>query len=304
MIFLKKQQLKQFQYFIQYIFAITIFAIIKPFPLKLTALYSGFLGKTIVYFSLKYFQKTRFEIFKKNLQTIQKTKLTNCEYSKLFKQYCGYITTVFLTASHQNKITKEWLERNVTGMNMQELISSHKNGEKVIIVSAHFGNWEIAQNYLSKVCKLPLTIMFREQNNILLSKVFYQNRQNIQMIEKRDKSSLKQMLSSLNNNRVLVILLDQKDKKNGSPIEFFGKKAMLPTAISRIAIKSQAKVFTCKTTASNFEISCEKVLDAKAFENEIELTKEIFTTFEEWIANNPTNWYCLTHNIWKEELKE
>lgn len=299
MIFLKKQQLKQFKYFIQYILAITIFAIIKPFPLKLTALCSGFLGKTIVYFCLKYFQKTRFEIFKKNLAIVTKQQPTAIQFSKMFQQYCSYAASVFLTTVHQNKLTKKWLENNVSHFNIQALIDAHKNGEKVIIASAHFGNWEIAQNYLSKVCNLPLTIMYREQNNTKLSKVFYQNRQNIQMIEKRDKSSLKQMLKAIESNRVVVVLLDQKDGKNGSQIEFFGTKSKLPTAIARIAIKSQAKVFTCKTTASNYQISCEEVIDAKSFENEIELTKAIFTTFEEWIANNPTHWYCLTHNIWK-----
>jgi len=300
MIFLKKQQLKQFKYFSQYIIAITIFVLIKPFPIKLTTIFSGFFGRTIVYFCLKYFQKTRFEIFKKNLQIIQKIKLSNREYSKLFKQYCSYVTTLFLTAVHQNKITKKWLEKNVSNVHLSDIVESHKNGEKVMIISAHFGNWEIAQNYLSKVCKLPLTMLFRQQNNSKLSKIFDKRHGNVQMIEKRDKAAMKQMLKSLNENRVIVVLIDQRDAKNGTPIEFFGNKAMLPTAMARIAIKFQAKVFTCRASASNFEISCEKVLNAKNFENEVELTKEIFTTFEEWIFKNPTNWYCLTHNIWKE----
>jgi|GEM_PF-6818092 len=300
MIFLKKQQLKQFKYFIQYIFAITIFAIIKPLPLKLIAFFSRFLGRTIVYFCLKHFQKTRFEIFKKNLQIIQKQQLNNGEYSKLFKQYCSYVTTLFLTTIHEKKLTKQWLERNVSNINISDIVESYKNGDKIIIFSAHFGNWEIAQNYLAKVCKLPLTMLFRAQNNSKLSKIFDTRRRNIHMIDKRDKAAMRHMLKSLQNNRIVVVLLDQKDTKNGSPIEFFGKKAMLPTAMARIAIKSQAKVFTCVSTASNFEISCNEISNAHNFANEIELTKEIFTTFEDWISKNPTNWYCLTHNIWKE----
>lgn len=299
MIFLKKQQLKRLKYFIEYIIARIIFAIIKPFPIGVISPFSNFLGRTLVYFSLKYFQKTRFEIFKRNLKIITKKDATPAQQSALFKKYCSYATTLFLTTINEKKVTKKWLEQNVSSVNMNLLTESHARGEKIIIFSAHFGNWEVAQNYFAKVCNLPLTVIYREQNNAKLSKIFDTRHPNIQMVEKRDTSAMRKMLKSINENRVLIVLLDQRDHTSGTPIEFFGQKAMLPTAMARVAIKSQAKVFACKATASKFEISCDQVFDAKLFANEVELTTAIFATFEKWIVQNPTNWYCLTHNIWK-----
>lgn len=256
---------------------------------------------------------------KKNLVIITKKIHTNKQYSSLLKRYCTYIARVFFSTIHHNQITQEWLIKNVTEKGFDELIKAHKNGEKIIMTSAHFGNWEIARDYFTKVHDLPLTVMYREQNNLKLSKLFYGHhrkntndneitrkgknsahyRGNIKMIEKRSKTALKQMLQSITEGRIIVVLLDQKDIHSTTPIEFFDQEAFLPTAISRIAIKNGCKIFACHCTAQNFTLHCDAILDAKSFQNEVDLTREIFKTFEKWIAANPTNWYCLTHDLWK-----
>ncbi len=298
MTFLKKQQLKRIGYILEYTMTATIFFIIKHLSFKSKSFASFVIGRFAIYPYLRFIEKKRFNIFKNNINIVSNKIFSNKEHLHLFKKYCTYITKVFFTTTHQNQFTKQWLENNVKEENFEQMLQAHKNGEKIIITSAHFGNWEIAQHYLTKVKNLPLTVMYREQNNIRVSKLLYNNRKDIQLIEKRNKSSLKQMLQSLNSGRIVIVLLDQKDSLNGSPIQFFGKTTMLPTAIARIAIKNQCKVFTCKCTAEHLTISCENAIESENFSDETILTQAIFKTFEKWISANPTNWYCLTHNIW------
>ena len=301
MIYLKNQQRKKIKYTTQYILAKTLFIITNHLPFPFKTFIGRLIGKFILYPYLKHFEKRRYKIFQHNISIIKKKNIPNKK--QLFKQYCIYASKIFLQTFNPIKLTPQWLKKNIKENNLEELINSHKNGNKNIIISAHFGNWELAQNYLSKVHNLPLTILYRKQNNIKLNNIFYQNRSNnIELIEKRNRNSLKNMLQSLNNNRILVILIDQKDQSHGSNIQFFNKTAKIPTAISRIAIKQNCKIFLTHCTAQNFTIQCTKTIQANNFENspqgETKLTQEIFHEFEKWIDANPTNWYCLTHNIW------
>lgn len=303
MLFSKNQQ-KKVRYFIEYILALPFIFIVKKLPLRLKTVAGKFLGRFLMYPILKFFIRDRFNIIKKNLQIVHNKKFFQKQLNIMVKDYCQNIATIFTEGFGQKQMTKQWLEENVSTKNLEVLVKLVKDGKKVIIPSAHIGNWEIAHKYLYEVCGIKVSIIYRKQNNEILDYAYVKERSHVDLIEKRDPASLKKMLKSLNANRVIVILLDQR-VATGEKIQFFGKDAKFSTAISRLAIKNEVVLCCgyCKRTLNQikpFSLVFEDGIDAKKENCATKLTQKTFNKFEKWIKESPTQWFCLIQDIWRK----
>ncbi len=301
---LSKNQLKQIRYLLEYILAMPFFLILKPFSVKNKGRFGTFLGRFAMYPFLKYKQKKRYNILKKNIGIIYKEEFTEKQKDDIIKNYCSNIARIFTEGLGQKQMDKKWLTNNVTVTNLEQFINAYKQGRKIIIASAHIGNWEIAHKYLYEVYGINVTILYRKQNNIMLDEVYVKNRRHVELIEKRDKSSLKKMIKSLNDGRVVVVLLDQTDRTHGVPIQLFGKTTYFPSAITKLAIKNDAYIFCgyCHRNSENgntFGLSFEEPVIYDKTSTPQDITQKIFTIFEKWITKYPTQWFCLIQDIWR-----
>ncbi len=301
---LSKNQLKEIRYFLEYILVIPFLLIMRPFSIEAKSRFGVFVGRFIMYpFLLWNGGKKRYTILVKNLEIVLGRKISTKEAGTMVKEYCANIARIFTEGLGQRQMTKEWLVNHVSTKGINELIAMHKSGKTIIVPSAHIGNWEIAHKYLYEVHGIQTTIIYRKQNNLRLDHAYVKERTHVELIEKRDPSALKKMLKSLNNNRILVILLDQRDQKNGEQIEFFGNKAPFATAIARLAIKNNAYIYCghCYRLGNNkFILSTEKPIIPSEHSTPHGITQEIFNHFEQWIKNNPLQWFCLIQDIWKK----
>ncbi len=298
-------QLKQIRYFLEYILIIPLFWAMHPLSIKAKSCFGIFVGKYIMYPFLLLKGKKRYAIIVKNLEIVLNKKLSITEAKRLVKEYSSNIVRIFTEGLGQRQMTKQWLIKNVEVHNIERLLEAHRNGRKIIIPSAHIGNWEIAHKYLYEVYGIKTTIIYRKQNNIKIDASYVKKRSHIELIEKRDPSALRKMVKSLASQHVLVVLLDQRNQTNGSPIEFFGITALFPTAISRLALKSNSDIYCgyCHRLPHNTHKFClsfeEQTIYGKNSTPET-ITHNIFKQFEKWITAHPTQWFCLIQDIWRK----
>ena len=115
-------------------------------------------------------------------------------------------------------------------------------GRGAIVISAHFGNWELipiifaSKGYSSNIIARPI---YYEKYNEWVS--FMRNSMGVNIIYRTD--SPKKILKLLRNNEMIGVTPDQDiDSVEGIFVNFFGRKAYTPSAPVKLAIAANAPI--------------------------------------------------------------
>jgi len=249
-----------------------------------------------IFYYLDFFRKP---VVFKNLD-IAFPKKSKKEKTKIAKNtYKNFLT--FFEDTLQYEKNPENFNIEVRGENY--LLDAIKSGKPIILVTAHFGNWEITPKFIAQKYKKPLAIVMREIENKKINKFFKDIRGNedIKLINRR--KSAKEIIKALKKEkRILGILIDQYTTNKEAPIINFFTKTRFNPAVSKLAKATQAIVIPafCYTNKDN-----KYVLEFKApkiFDKEKD-TIEYFTQWqaniiEEMIKKYPSEYYWF-HNRWK-----
>ncbi|MDY6880843.1 MAG: hypothetical protein V2J25_08735 [Desulfatiglans sp.] len=124
----------------------------------------------------------------------------------------------------------------------EHLVSAKKKSKSVILLSAHFGNWEYAHLFYASTIN-KLTFIVRKIDNPLLEKerIAYNQRAGVNIVYK--ENGLREAIRNLKRGRDLVIFADQNvNMREGIPCYFFGKKASTISLVPALAKKFQVPV--------------------------------------------------------------
>jgi len=182
-----------------------------------------------------------------------------------------------------------------------------REGKGVIILSAHFGNWELLAHYIS-MQGLPLNVIARRVRmdalEAFLGKMRKKN--NVNVIY-RDASA-KEIVDLLRNKKFVGIMPDQDmDSVSGVFVDFFGKLAWTPSGPAVLNLLTGAPIVPCFLVRKAFghefligePIELVNTGDRKKDiqENTLRYTKAI----EGYIRKYPEQWVWF-HDRWKTKL--
>jgi KDO2-lipid IV(A) lauroyltransferase len=180
-------------------------------------------------------------------------------------------------------------------------------GRPVIMLSGHFGNWEMA-GYLFGVFGFPPCSVARTLDNPYLDRFLrsFRERTGQTMIPKT--GGYDQMLDVLRSGGVLSFLADQDAGQNGMYVEFFGRPASTHKAIALLAIEHQAPVVVgyARRVGPGFryEVGCAEVIDPEEWTGTAEdarLLTQRYTTALETIIRRDPGQYLWLHRRWKHQ---
>jgi len=101
-------------------------------------------------------------------------------------------------------------------------------GRGVLLLSAHFGNWEVAAHILSYI--KPVTGITRDMNNPYTDRLMKERKPgNRYTLTPKHDANVGRLLSVLKKGEVLALLIDQHAAEHGMPVDFFG----IPAATHR-----------------------------------------------------------------------
>jgi len=176
-------------------------------------------------------------------------------------------------------------------------------GKGGILVSAHFGNWE-----LTGVCiglmETPITVVAKKLKNRLVNREINALRRihgNGVIYKKR---ALRDGLALLRKGGILTILGDQSDPRGGFFMDFLGREASVFLGPAFLALRSGVPVFVaiCRRQENGrYLVEAEEIpTDDLPFsrENVQELTRRYTRALEKYIYRYPEEWFWL-HNRWK-----
>lgn len=123
--------------------------------------------------------------------------------------------------------------RNISVEGEAHLMAAKKKSPTVILVSAHYGNFEYAHIYYATHYNRLNFIVRRLDNNLLeKERLRYNHKANVNILYK--ENGLRPALKNLKKGEDIVIFADRKTiVEEGLPLQFFGKKtSTLPVAVA------------------------------------------------------------------------
>lgn len=186
----------------------------------------------------------------------------------------------------------------------EHLISAKKRNQSIILLSAHFGNWEYAHLFFSNIIN-PLNFIVRKIDNprIERERIAYNQRYGVRILYK--ENGLRTAIRNLKKGEDLIIFADRKaNLKEGIPCQFFGKKTSTMTIAAALAKKLHIPVVPmfivrCRDAAYHKIIFLPELkVEYNNEQSVIEETQQQNDITEQVIRKFPDHWLWF-HRKWK-----
>ncbi|MFT4711786.1 MAG: KDO2-lipid IV(A) lauroyltransferase [Candidatus Azotimanducaceae bacterium] len=129
--------------------------------------------------------------------------------------------------------------------NREVLDQAYAQGQGVVIILPHLGNWELFNLYYSQYPAGEMTALYQPPVKPYLQSIMADIRGRFgNEIVPTTRRGITRLYRSLGNGEVVTILPDQVPE-SGDYVNFFGEKALTDRLISRLLAKTGAQVVCC-----------------------------------------------------------
>ncbi len=290
--------MKKFRYFLEYIFFLGLGRILRLLPRR-AVLFLGERAGDFIYYCVP----------------IRK-KLTMEQIARAFPEKDGGEVAAICRQTYRNlamngfehlclpTLSPDELLDIVTLRDKELLENAYSRGKGVIFVGGHFGNWEYMGAAISAQ-GFPLTYVVAGIANPYIDAMVNRHRKNAGIAILAKGISIRAMLKTLHNNGAMAMLMDQDAGRNGTFVEFFGRKCSTPKGPALFALKTGAAVLLVSSIrqkdgslAAVFE---EVEIDygrGVSEEHLHEIMQRCTARMEKYIRQYPGQWFWM-HRRWK-----
>jgi KDO2-lipid IV(A) lauroyltransferase len=186
---------------------------------------------------------------------------------------------------------------------LNNLVKSSPKG--IVVVTAHFSNWELAAHFLAKH-GLPMLAVGRKGNNTYIDEEItlpFRSKYGNKPTTKH--KAMLAMAKRLKNAQAVGLLIDQKSGDlNSAKVDFFGTPA--ETTLSVALLKSKfdpliVPIFIARQESGKYKMIINEPIEYEGDDREdtlVSLTQEYTTAVEDIIRQYPSQWFWM-HNRWR-----
>ena len=273
--------------------------VIELFGLNLSRKFSIIL--TFVFF---YFIPIRKQVVFENLRKAFPEKEEK-EIKKIaFGCYRSVIISFFEIMCMQKMDRREII--NMLNVDNADLIvKSYQDGKGVILLSAHFGNWELIATSVSARINIPFHVVVKHQSNPYVDRKINGIRIKWGNEIVSLGISIRNIYKELKNKNLVAMVADQRGPADGLRIKFFGLETAIYSGPAILAIKTGAPLIygiTIRQPDFKYKVILEKINLENLPDYEEEKIKEVCqrlaSFLEKYVRQNPEQWLWM-HKIWK-----
>ncbi len=277
--------------FLIYLLFLMLQGIIPLFPMKFIQFTARIKGKVFFYLI-----PVRRSTAISNLKLAFPEKPEN-EIRDIVKGCYVNVLTVIAEFFYMRKLSVEKLRELMKVTNIELITDKLKQGKGLIMISAHFGNWELTAYGVSRMCGIPFNVVVKEQTNKKVDIGINRIRTSKGNVMIEMKNSLRDILSVLKSNGIIAMLGDQSAPKENTKVNFFLKDVPAFEGTAKIAIKTGAALLFGVSTRNKdgtysltlHEINTSKYKDTSD-DNIKALTQEHVNMLTEHIRQRPDHW--------------
>jgi KDO2-lipid IV(A) lauroyltransferase len=202
-------------------------------------------------------------------------------------------------------MSREDIEKQVACINLDFVRSKYEENNGVILLSAHFGNWEFMATSIGAQLKIPLSVVIKPQRNPYVTNWMNKARSKWNNEIVPLGISIRQTYQTLKDKKIVAMVADQRGPEESIKVNFFGRNLTVHTGPAVLSLKTGAPIlygipvrqddYSYKTVMT--EMSKENLPETNE-EKIKELSQRHMTYLEEYIRKYPEQWLWM-HKRWK-----
>ena len=187
-----------------------------------------------------------------------------------------------------------------------EMFFTSEKPSNCIVITGHYGNWEIAGMGYSIISKIPLLTVMRPFDNPKIGAHVYSEREGFNHRICPKDGALKSLIRALRKNESVCIISDQHTvRAEGVVVDFFGHEARTHASPAMLHLKTKVPILVSvskRVGDMKFEFVCADpiIFDTPSGDQErdiIEITQRCSTALENLIREEPVQWMW-AHRRW------
>lgn len=250
-----------------------------------------------------------FHVFKVRRElTLKNIKASFSEYSdsecfELAKKHFKYTCIVLAETIKALNFSKLEIKNRVEFKNLHVLEEYLEQGQSVIIVAAHYCNFEWALLACAQYLKFPVDAVYRKQRSDSLEEIFYNLRARFDVTPLPMETFVAESLKRAKITRILAMAADQSPKKGDTPYwqYFLNRDTAFHTGMEKIAraFKYPIIFMSLKRTRKGYYQASLKLLAKPPFtEDPNQIMRLYISELEAQVRENPKDWLW-AYRRWK-----
>ncbi len=240
-----------------------------------------------------------------NLRQALGQDLSDDQINSIAKSVFENVSRTLIEVARFNRIGREGVRRIVTGDGEQYLRQARDYGKGALLLTAHFGNWELLGAWASAVGYDIDHLVGVQHNPRMHALINHWRKQMGAGVIEVNQSSMRRVFQSLKANRLIGYAADQHAPAQNLALDFFGRKASVAAGPARFAVRTGCLVLPMMLRRESYDrhvlIAREPIFPpATGNEDEdvLNITKTYLRFWEDIIRQYPDQWLW-THKRWK-----
>ena len=187
---------------------------------------------------------------------------------------------------------------------LDALKTAYAEGRGVLVISGHFGHWELTA-YMQGFLGCPMLMITRTMENARLEEMLARVRSGSGNRVCPKSSAIRESLKALKDGIGVAVMIDQDARDAGVFVPFFGRPASTITTVGTMHLRTGAAVvatFSYPEPDGGWRIVYERLrfpnLTGDRDEDVLEITAETTALLERRIRERPELWMWM-HRRWK-----
>jgi KDO2-lipid IV(A) lauroyltransferase len=188
--------------------------------------------------------------------------------------------------------------------NLEIITEKLQSGRGLILLTGHFGNWELIVPALSTRIDYKFNMLVKPQRNEYVTKWLDETR-SLSKAEIIPTGAAALTIPALKNGEILLVVGDQRGNMEGPRFNFFNNATAFYIGTATIAEKTNANVIICITerlSDCSYKLHLEEINFKTELDNYeskiIDFTQRYINRLEKYVANSPEQFFWM-HKIWK-----
>ena len=224
--------------------------------------------------------------------------LSSAQKIKLAKSINNNIGRTIFELFSPEQFSKIARQAKISGKGFNILKEAHDAKRPIILVSGHYGNYDVVRAKLKKE-RIAVGALYKPMQNKFFNKLYLKKISDINKpLFPKNRNGMSKMMKYLKTGNCIAVLFDQAMGK-GEQLMFFGRPAYTATSVAKMAIKYDALLIPFfserQKDGFNFNLYFGEPISNK--DPKI-MTQSLNDLLEERVRKNMDQWLW-THRRWK-----